>query len=228
MKIELITDLLALIAENFVLIVGLSIALVAAWHLRKKLKPTRAQKQHKWNQQQSYRDLKRLREIDPLANPGRCINWLRKVNAYRFEEMILSELDRRQLKIVRNKSYSGDGGIDGRFYLNDVLWLVQAKRYSGFVKGDHIREFEQICEQHGAQGLFVHTGKTPKNLSHLKRQIGCVRIVSGDELMKFFAGRSVALANPKKPAPVQETAPLDPIARGAPEMVEREPMQVPA
>lgn len=228
MTIELITDILDAFAENFVLIVGICIALVAAWHLRKKFKPTRAQKQHKWNQQQSYRDLTRLRAIDPLENPGRCINWLRKVNAYRFEEMILSELDRRKLKIERNESYSGDGGIDGRFYLNDALWLVQAKRYSGFVKGDHIREFEQICEQHGAQGLFVHTGKTPKNLSHFKRQIGCVRIISGEELMKFFAGKPVSLTVKKVVQPAQDFETIDPIARGAPQTANSAWMREPA
>ena len=191
-----------------------------AWRFRKQLRPTKAQRRHKRNQARSYLDLAKVREIVPVENPGRVFNWLKKVDPYRFEEIILSELERRKLKIVRNESYSGDGGVDGRFYLAGELWLVQAKRYTGQIKEAHVLEFDQVCSKHNAQGLFVHTGQTPQNLRSLKRQYGVVRIISGDELMAFFAGRPVKLAlkhaaQPTMVSPVVGS-PADPISRGRP------------
>ncbi len=193
---------------------------VIAWRFRKQFRPSKAQRRHKRNQARSYLDLAKVREIGPIENPGRVFSWLKKVDPYRFEEIILSELDRRKLKIVRNESYSGDGGVDGRFYLNGELWLVQAKRYTGMIKEAHVLEFDQVCAKHNAQGLFVHTGQTPKNLRSLKRQFGVVRIISGDELMAFFAGRPVKLslkdpmAQPRRPG--DDCTASDPISRGRP------------
>jgi len=144
-----------------------------------------------------------------------------RIAPYRFEEIILSELDRRKLKIERNKSYSGDGGVDGRFYMDGELWLVQAKRYKAFVKTEHVAEFAHVCEQHKARGLFVHTGRTPKELLAQKRQMGVVRIISGHELMQLFAGQAVALST--KPAgrlaqPVPAAGiDISPIGRGRPD-----------
>jgi restriction system protein len=189
-------------------VLGVVILLRLVFRLKRK---TRAEKRHAWNQQRSWKDLQRVREIGPLENPGRVFAWLRKVDPYRFEDMILSELERRKLEITRNTSYSGDGGIDGQFRLHGALWLIQAKRYTGHIKQEHVWAFDAICQQRGAKGLFVHTGRTPEALRQLQRQCGDVRIISGEELMKFFAGEPVSLE--LKPAER-----VSPLAAGAPRL----------
>lgn len=199
-----------LVSGNAAGITGIVALAFVGWRLARRFRPTRSQRRHKWNQERSYRDLAKIREINPVENPGQCFSWLRKVDPYRFEEMILSELDRRKLKIVRNTSYSGDGGIDGQFYLNGELWLIQAKRYSGFVRADHVWAFEAICAARSARGLFVHTGRTPQQFQQMKRRVGCVRVISGDELMRFFAGRTVSLT-------LDDPLGTTPIAIGRPE-----------
>jgi restriction system protein len=168
-------------------------AIVLLRHIFRPSREKRAKRQHDWNRTRSWKDLKRIREIDPIKNPGPCFGWLRKVDPYRFEEMILSELARRGIEITRNTAYSGDGGIDGQFRFAGQPWLVQAKRYKGHIKQEHVWAFDAICQQRGARGLFIHTGKTPEALRQLKRQCGDVRVISGEELMKFFAGQPVSL-----------------------------------
>lgn len=180
---------------------------------------TKAQRKHAWNRERSWKDLKRIREIDPLKNPGPCFGWLRKVDPYRFEEMILSELARRGIEITRNTAYSGDGGIDGQFRFAGQPWLVQAKRYKGHIKQEHVWAFDAICQQRGARGLFIHTGRTPDALRQLKRQCGDVRIISGEELMKFFAGSPVSLE-------LRPAEPVSPILAGKPRLAPVPPLSV--
>ena len=210
MSNETLSAALDLVSGNVAEIAGIVVVAFLVWRLARRFRPTRSQRRHKRNQVRSYRDLAKIREINPVENPGQCFSWLRKVDPYRFEEMILSELDRRKLRIVRNSSYSGDGGIDGQFYLNGELWLIQAKRYSGFVRADHVWAFEAICAGRGARGLLVHTGRTPKEFQQMKRRVGCVRVISGDELMRFFAGQTVSLTldDPLTTTPIAIGRPL--------------------
>lgn len=199
------------------LLLGLAAVALIAW-AKRKLKPkTKAQRQHAYNEKRSWEDLKLIRSMAPLENPARVFAYLRKVDPYRFEEMILSELARRNLRIVRGESYSGDGGIDGQFYLGKQLWLIQAKRYGKFIKQEHVWALDSICQRRKAKGLFVHTGKTPEALRQMQRQCGEVRIISGEELLKFFAGHAVslALAEPKPVAPLEAGRPV-PAASPAP------------
>lgn len=156
----------------------------------------------------SLQELRKVREMVPLQNPARVFGYLRKVNPLLFEEMILTELARRGLPIVRNASYSGDGGVDGRFRLDGQMWFIQAKRYARHVKEPHIWAFEAICQKAKVKGIFVHTGRTPERVKALARQAGCVRVISGDELLQLFSGHPVKLeASPAPPAsPAAATA----------------------
>ena len=170
----------------------------------RRLGRTKTERRHQYNQKRSRADLELIRSMVPLENPSRVFAYLRKVDPYRFEEMILSELERRQIRITRSRRYSGDGGIDGQFFHEGELWLIQAKRYSNLIKPDHVWTFEAICQRSRARGLFVHTGKTPKRLRSMDRQCGLVRIISGQELLKLFAGHAVSL-EPSQPQPAEQT-----------------------
>ena len=65
-------------------LLGVIVVLRLIFKLTRK---TRAEKRHAWNQKRSWADLKRIREIGPIANPGRVFSWLRKVDPYRFSPL---------------------------------------------------------------------------------------------------------------------------------------------
>jgi restriction system protein len=178
------------------------LVVLAQWWLDSRRRGRDTRRNHAYLQRRSRDLVNQLRAMEPVKNPGRVFGRLRVVNPYLFEELILSELETRGLKVTRNASYSGDGGSDGAFVLDGEPWLVQAKRYRGFVKQEHVWAFDQLCRDHGVKGLFVHTGRTPKALLGLERQAGVVRIVSGSELMQLFAGHAVRIgALRPRPAP---------------------------
>lgn len=201
MKIELLQSVIP-IAEKYgipALFAGLLLLVGARQLLKLRKKAGReAQLRHKRMRAIARRTLVKIQSMVPVENPGATFAYLRKMNPYAFEEMILEMLQHRKLRIVRNEGYSGDGGIDGQFYVDRQLWLIQAKRYAKYVKKEHVWTFDAICKERGAKGLFVHTGKTPKDLLQLRRQAGVVRIISGDELMAFFAGHKVDLRTPEE------------------------------
>ena len=69
------------------------------------------------------------------------------------------------------------------------LYLIQAKRYTGHIKSEHIREFHRVIKQEGASsGFFIHsekTGQISKELL-LKYQI---KLISGQQLVNFVLGQ---------------------------------------
>lgn len=90
------------------------------------------------------------------------IGILRQCDPFVFEELLLHIFaETEEFHIVRNKRYTGDGGIDGRFYFDDYPFLIQAKRYKSHINPQHIEEFAQKVTVFKAEfGLFIHTGKT--------------------------------------------------------------------
>ncbi len=58
---------------------------------------------------------------------------LRKMNPYAFEELLLTCCHEQGWEIERNFRYTRDGGIDGRVTIAGRLYLIQAKRYRGYI-----------------------------------------------------------------------------------------------
>ena len=156
--------------------------------------PSASQRRHARKVGSASAALATVRAIDPRANPARVFGYLRKVDPYVFEEMILTELEARGHGIKRNARYSGDGGADGAFVLNGRRWLIQAKRYRGPVRTADIAAFDALCRQLGARGLFVHTGRTTGVGRDTAKGSGFIRIISGGDLIGFLAGDSLRLA----------------------------------
>lgn len=156
--------------------------------------PSASERRHARKVRSAATALATVNRIGPRANPARVFGYLRKVDPYVFEEMILTELERRGHAIKRNRRYSGDGGADGAFVLNGRRWLIQAKRYRGPVRTADILSFDTLCRQLGARGLFVHTGKTTTVGRDSATDSGFIRIVSGGDLVAFLAGDSLRLA----------------------------------
>lgn len=164
----------ALVSEPFLLGMAVGIALIAAWFWPKK---------KRWRVKSSYRALKQLNKME---SPAQKFSYLRKVDPFVFEEMILSSLKKAGVKIKRNKKYTGDGGVDGKLYIDGRLILIQAKRYANHIEPKHVREFSELCHRHKSFGLFVHTGKTgAKSLGSAGRN---VVIISGHKLLSMLDG----------------------------------------
>jgi restriction endonuclease Mrr len=81
----------------------------------------------------------RLRAMDPLA----------------FEELLLEAFERRGHRVIRNRRYTGDGGVDGEVIIDGQRWLIQAKRYRDAIKPEHVREFAHAL-RHPKAARHVH------------------------------------------------------------------------
>lgn len=138
-----------------------------------------------------------LQKINSIEHAAQRFSYLRKVDPFTFEEMILTALDREGHPIKRNKRYTGDGGIDGRVEINGDKFLVQAKRYKSHINPKDVSAFVSLCEQHKRSGLFVHTGKTgPASKAAMASSV--VQLVSGDKLL-FLLDDERALFPQKNP-----------------------------
>lgn len=53
-------------------------------------------------------------KINTFPHFGQKIAYLRKIDPFVFEELLLEGFERRGFEVIRNRRYTGDGGIDGR------------------------------------------------------------------------------------------------------------------
>lgn len=144
---------------------------------------------HKWRKISAQKVLLKLQTF----NEGQIFSYLRKIDPFTMEELILTALDRREdIKVERNKKYTGDGGVDGRFYIlntkkEPLKCIIQAKRYSSFINQKHLKEFvNQIHKENAYLGLFIHTGKTSKDSFDFARSIKNLKIISGEKLINLI------------------------------------------
>lgn len=139
-------------------------------------------KRHRWRQKAAKRVLVKLQKLEGLPHK---LAYLRNIDAFIFEELVLEAFERRGCRVKRNKRYTGDGGIDGKFWINKKLYLVQAKRYSNHISASHVREFIALCDQHRSKGIFVHTGRTGKMSKEIANDCPNVTIISGERLIQL-------------------------------------------
>ncbi|ELO0595391.1 TPA: restriction endonuclease [Salmonella enterica subsp. enterica serovar Muenchen] len=118
------------------------------------------------------------------------LNYLRRINPYVFEELLLLALENQGLKVIRNPSYSGDGGLDGQVLIAGERWLIQARRYGRSISPQHIRDFGELLAREGCCGFFIHTGRTGRKSHDGLRAYPQVRLVSGQRLLHLLAGRA--------------------------------------
>ncbi|WP_420808413.1 restriction endonuclease [Brenneria alni] len=132
-----------------------------------------------------------LKKLPTLAGDAQRLSYLRRVNPYVFEELLLLAMERQGLKIIRNASYSGDGGIDGQVFIEGQRWLIQAKRYSRAIDPAHVEAFSALLVQHRCGGLFIHTGRTgDKSRQHASSNNNIpLYIISGQRLLALVAGK---------------------------------------
>ncbi|HWR86979.1 MAG TPA: restriction endonuclease, partial [Acidiferrobacterales bacterium] len=106
-----------------------------------------------------------LRKLRSFEGEHRCacvFAYMRQVDPLLFEELVLSALEDAGAFVLRNRRYSGDGGVDGMAWVNGIGWCaVPAKRYAAHVSNEHVAAFPKlVAASRPRAGLFVHTGRT--------------------------------------------------------------------
>jgi restriction system protein len=142
----------------------------------------KTKKSHKWRRKSAKQTVEKLRKF---SNNAHRLSYLRKVDPFVFEEMILYSLSlRKDVKIIKANRYTGDGGIDGRFIFKGHTVLIQAKRYTNYIQKKHVEEFCEVLRKENAYGLFVHTGKTGKKT----RESFCdnLKLISGEKMLDLL------------------------------------------
>ncbi|KML70015.1 restriction endonuclease [Pectobacterium peruviense] len=133
-----------------------------------------------------------LKRLPTLAGDAQRFSYLRRVNPYVFEEILLLAMERQGLKVIRNASYSGNGGLDGQVFIKGQRWLIQAKRYSRAIDPAHVEAFSVLLIQHRCCGLFIHTGRTgaksKQHASSSHNNTFPLYIISGQQLLALLAG----------------------------------------
>lgn len=125
--------------------------------------------------------------LQTIPEPASRMAYLRKLNPFVFEELILTAYSQTNFKIQRNKRYTGDGGIDGRVKIDGNWYLIQAKRYSNHINAGHVGDFARLCARRNLNGLFVHTGRTGKKSWSLAQQHEHIDIISGEKLINLLS-----------------------------------------
>ncbi|WP_415912763.1 restriction endonuclease [Neptuniibacter sp. QD37_11] len=141
-------------------------------------------KSHRWRIRQAKRVYKKIQKIHKQRGEAAVFQYVRKIDPFVFEELILIAIAAKGGKIKRNKRYTGDGGIDGQCWINRKHYLIQAKRYSGYIKGSHLNDFDTIVRKRRTRGLFIHTGKSGRHESSK-----VVTIISGQKILWLLLER---------------------------------------
>lgn len=149
-------------------------------------KPNYTKRRHKRKIASGDKIITKLNSFSGEFKNQQILSYLRKIDPFVFEELILSAFKLKGFSIIRNKSYSGDGGLDGTILKDNDVFLIQAKRYTNFVKTSHIKDFELLIDVKKANGgYFIHTGRTSsKSLSSFKNS--SIVIISGQKLIDLI------------------------------------------
>lgn len=127
-----------------------------------------------------------VRKVGRIKNPTKQVTYLRKIDHFLFEEVVLTSLNSMGFKIKRNSAYTGDGGVDGEVKIKGKWFLIQSKRYSNYIDKTHVEEFLNLCKTRRQPGLFIHTGKTGKETALIFQSSRNVHCVSGHLLSLMF------------------------------------------
>ncbi len=141
---------------------------------------------HNRNIRQARKILKKIRSWGGENLNARIFSYLRKIDPFVFEELLLESFKDNGYVIKRNKRYTGDGGIDGVVYDEDKTYFVQAKRYKNHINKQHIVDFSKRVTQYNVNGFFIHTGRTGKESSSLISQYQNIELISGSKLITLM------------------------------------------
>lgn len=145
-------------------------------------------KKHSKNIKAASKSLKKIKKMIRGGKAELVFPYLQKsVCPYVFEELVLTSFKQYGAKIYRSNSYSGDGGVDGAIKLRGDKYLIQSKKYTGYVKAADTQRHVNICSRRKVKGFFIHCGISGrKSISNVSDSP--VLIICGDKLIDFFKG----------------------------------------
>lgn len=156
----------------------------------------------RWRIPQSGRTLDRVAAI-AQRDWRAALAYLRKVDPWVFEEVLLTALARRGYRIERNARYTGDGGIDGRVWISGRQHLLQVKRYAAAIRPNHVRAFCHLCQTEGRPGVLVHTGRTGPASVAILSDYPEISLLSGPDLVRFLARAASGPREPDRACPAR-------------------------
>lgn len=137
----------------------------------------------------SRRILSKLSHFDGEGADGRAFAYLRAIDPLTFEEVVLSAIEAAGYLVLRNRAYSGDGGVDGRVLVPGQLsrtWAVQVKRYASAITPDHVASFvSKIRAGRHDGGLFIHCGGTGPTAYRWMAGTS-IELISGSKLLALL------------------------------------------
>lgn len=145
---------------------------------------------HTINIRKSY-DL--LEKLKSFKKPEQVISYLKQIDPYLMEELVLSALKNHNHAVTRNSRYSGDGGIDGKAVIYGKKYFVQTKRYKDHISKNDLLDFSFLCKKNNVRGLFVHTGKTGKGAKGVNFNSKHIEIISGERLVRLIQNKDFGI-----------------------------------
>jgi len=169
---------------NINILIAIAFCLVVLITIYNKYK-TNNKQTHMWRQKSAKKIHNSLKSIE---HNGQIISYLRKIEPFVFEELLLIAVAQNpQCKVIKNDRYTGDGGIDGKFILNNKLYIIQAKRYKSIIHSQDILDFiRKINETQAHKGLFIHTGRTNTASWEFCSNDDSIEIISGTRLVHLI------------------------------------------
>ncbi|MGI9375865.1 MAG: restriction endonuclease [Tsuneonella suprasediminis] len=143
---------------------------------------------HRWRRRQARAMCEQLRGPDRDQPAGLHYARLRAMDPLAFEELLLEAFEQRGHRVIRNRRYTGDGGVDGEVVIDGERWLIQAKRYRDAIRPEHVRDFAMLCATRKRRGMFIHTGRTGGMSRTVVLSADGIEIVSGQRLLALLTG----------------------------------------
>lgn len=143
---------------------------------------------HRWRRRQARTMCEQLRGRDRDQPAGLHYARLRAMDPLAFEELLLEAFEQRGHRVIRNRRYTGDGGVDGEVIISGERWLIQAKRYRETIRPEHVRDFAELCAARRQRGMFIHTGRTGGMSREAVNGARGIEIVSGQRLLALLTG----------------------------------------
>lgn len=151
----------------------------------KKRQPWRIGVSKKW--------LTQFRKSKSKYTPLQRFAFIRGVDHFLWEEILMSCFEERGYQITRTKM-TRDGGSDGYVKINKEMIVIQAKRYKGSISRSHVLALCNLVQGNKrlSKGLFIHTGKTSKPILEYFRMNSHLELISGvDTILAFLDGEVI-------------------------------------
>lgn len=143
---------------------------------------------HRWRRRQARTMCQQMRGRDRTQPPPMLYARLRAMDPLAFEELLLEAFELRGHRVIRNRHYTGDGGVDGEVEIGGTRYLIQAKRYRDTIRPEHVRDFADLCKTRRRRGLFIHTGRTGGMSHAILGDSANIEVISGRTLLALLTG----------------------------------------